>query len=59
MTRPSLTYSEAERVGLAVRRRWYGLTGKRRRPVLTEEQWADMAQLFMRLAGDEIEGRDE
>lgn len=56
---PRLTYSEAERVGLALRRRWKDITGKKKTPRLAGEQWADMVQLVMRQAGEEIERRPE
>jgi hypothetical protein len=55
---PRLTYSEAERVGLVLRRRWYALTGKRRRPVMSSEQWTDFVQAVLRHAGDEIAARE-
>lgn len=55
---PRLTYSEAERVGLVLRRRWYALTGKKRRPVMSAEQWTDLVQAMMRHAGDEIAARE-
>ncbi|WP_310530671.1 hypothetical protein [Novosphingobium sp.] len=55
---PRLTYSEAERVGLALRRMWKGLSGKKKTPRMSEEQWADMVQFVLRHAGDEVAARE-
>lgn len=55
---PTLTYDEAERVGLQLRRMWKGLTGKKKTPWLTEEQWADAVQFVMRHAAEQINQRN-
>lgn len=51
---PSLSYAEAERVGMALRRRWKGLTGKKKTPRLENEQWADLVQFILHKARDEM-----
>lgn len=55
---PTLTYDEAERVGLQLRRMFKGLTGKKKTPALKDEQWADMIQFVMRHAAEQIDQRN-
>lgn len=50
---PTLSYDEAERVGMALRRRWKGLTGKKKTPRLDAETWADLVQFILHKARDE------
>jgi hypothetical protein len=54
---PCLTYDEAELVGLAVRRRWKALTGKKKTPFLRDEQWADVIQTVLRHAAQVVSER--
>lgn len=59
--RPSvspLTYDEAERVGVALRRRWKAISGKKKTPRLADEQWADIVQLILRHAAEQVNHRD-
>lgn len=55
---PTLTYSEAERVGVNLRRMWKGLSGKKKTPRLSDETWSDVVQYVLRQTRAEIEGRE-
>lgn len=56
---PTLNYDEAERVGVALKRRFKALTGKKKTPRLKDEQWADVTQFVLLRARDEIGQRPE
>ena len=58
-TLPTLSYDEAERVGIRLRRQWKAVSGKKKTPRLGTEGWADVAQLVLHAARQEIEARPE
>ena len=54
-----LSYSEAEQVGLTLKKRWPSITRQSRAPRIADEQWADLVQAVMRHAGEVIAARAE
>lgn len=56
---PTLTYAEAELIGLRIKRAYKGLTGKKKTPRLKDETWADVVQTIMRHARASVEGRPD
>lgn len=56
---PCLSYSEAQLVGLGLRRRWKAITGKKKTPALKDEQWADLVQTALRHAAQVVADRPE
>ena len=58
-TLPALSYDEAERVGIRLRRQWKAISGKKKTPRLTPEGWADLVQCVQHHARQEVAGRDQ